>query len=266
VRGIWAGLLIGVLASVALRRRLRRARAAPAAVAHRGGAATAPESTLAAYRGALAAGIPNWELDVQLSSDGALMVFHDETLDRTTDGHGPLGARTCAALQTLDAGGWFGAAWRGERIPTLAEVIALARTRPGCPARLVIEIKSPHLYPGIEQALLTALTAADFAGQVLIMSFDGASLERVRALAPHLPLVHLRGENSRWSRRPAAQAEMIGPRWQMLALQPWAIPRAHRAGRQVYTWTVNSLLGLRWLRLWGVDGIISDRLDLLRQI
>src|SRR6476659_2578038 len=77
-----------------------------ATVAHRGGAATAPDSTLAAYTAAKAAGITAWELYVQLSSDGELMVFHDDDLDRTTTGHGPLAAHTFAELRALDAGTW----------------------------------------------------------------------------------------------------------------------------------------------------------------
>ncbi|HUS17817.1 MAG TPA: glycerophosphodiester phosphodiesterase, partial [Chloroflexia bacterium] len=166
----------------------------------------------------------------------------------------------------LDAGSWFGPQWRGERIPTLEDVIALARDAPDGGARLLIEIKSPHLYPGIEERLIAVLEAENYADRVLIMSFDGSSLERMRALAPHLPLCHLLGERSLLPGPPAADAEVLGPMWQLLAMNPLAVARAHRAGRQVYCWTVNSARGLAWLRLCGVDGIISDRLDLLQQL
>ncbi|MGI8589328.1 MAG: glycerophosphodiester phosphodiesterase [Chloroflexia bacterium] len=232
-------------------------------VAHRGGAATAPENTLAAFRGALAAGVFAWEMDVQLTADGALAVFHDETLDRTTDGSGPLAGRTLAELKALDAGSWFGARWAGERIPTLEEVIALAKTAPGGGARLLIEIKSPHLYPGIERRLLAALAQQDYAGPAMIMSFDGASLVRMRKLAPHLPLCRLLAGGALFPGRPAANAEVIGPSWQAAALNPMLIFSAHRAQRLVYAWTVNDRRAALWLRLCGVDAIISDRLDLL---
>ncbi len=256
---IAAGLAIAAGLVGRARRPVRR-------VAHRGGAADAPENTLAAFRGAATVGLGTWELDVQLTRDGALVVFHDETLDRTTDGAGPLAGHSLAALQALDAGAWFGAQWAGERIPTLDAVIALARSRPGGAAWLLVEIKSPHLYPGIERRLLAVLAAERYADRVLIMSFDGDSLARVRALDPALPLCHLTGEAVPFPRRPAADAEVLGPPWPILALNPLIIWAAHRAGRQVYTWTVNHRLAAVWLRVCGIDGIISDRLDLLRAL
>jgi glycerophosphoryl diester phosphodiesterase len=99
--------------------------AAPLLIAHRGGAVEAPENTLAAFRYSLALGIRWFELDVQMSRDGALVVFHDETLDRTTNGDGPIGSLTLEDLRRLDAGSWFGSQYAGERIPTLREVLEL---------------------------------------------------------------------------------------------------------------------------------------------
>ncbi|MDQ2808086.1 MAG: glycerophosphodiester phosphodiesterase [Chloroflexota bacterium] len=255
-----------IVALLAIGLLIRRAQRPVRRVAHRGGAADAPENTLAAFRGAGAAGIGTWELDVQLTTDGALAVFHDETLDRTTDGSGPLAGHSLAELQALDAGAWFGPGWVGERIPTLEAVITLARGQAGGGAQLLIEIKSPHLYPGIERRLLDVLAAEAYADRVLIMSFDGDSLARVRALDPSLPLCHLTGAELRFPRHPAAAAEVLGPPWPILALNPLIILAAHRAGRQVYTWTVNSRLAATWLRVCGIDGIISDRLDLLRAV
>ena len=260
------GIAAGLLAGYTLGRWLTDERPTPEAVAHRGGAAQGPENTLGAFRNALAAGIPNWEMDVQLTTDGALAVFHDETLDRTTDGSGPLLGHSLAELKALDAGAWFGEAWRGERIPTLEEVIALARDAPGGGARLLIELKSPRLYPGVEQALIDVLRAEDYLDRVLIMSFEGDSLERVRALDPDLPLCHLWDGNPFQPPPAAADAETMGPMWQLAALNPLSVLRAHEEGRTVYTWTVNSAAALGWLRFCGVDGIISDRLDLLATI
>ncbi|HUS16412.1 MAG TPA: glycerophosphodiester phosphodiesterase family protein, partial [Chloroflexia bacterium] len=136
-----AGAGIGALAGFGVRRWLAATEHLPEAVAHRGGASTAPENTLAAYRNAQAAGILTWEMDVQLTTDGRLAVFHDDTLDRTTDGSGPLAGHSWDELAALDAGSWFGPQWRGERIPTLEDVIALARDAPDGGARLLIEIK-----------------------------------------------------------------------------------------------------------------------------
>ena len=93
-------------------------------IAHRGASSYAPENTLAAFDLALAMGARHLELDVHLSSDGHVVVIHDDTVDRTTNGSGTVTGHTLAALQELDAGSWFGAAFAGARIPTLDEVLA----------------------------------------------------------------------------------------------------------------------------------------------
>ena len=92
--------------------------------AHRGASASAPENTLAAFRAAEAAGAAGIELDVHLSADGVPVVIHDETVDRTTDGHGPVAALTLCRLRQLDAGRWFAPAFAGEALPTLEEILA----------------------------------------------------------------------------------------------------------------------------------------------
>src|SRR5689334_16427508 len=230
-------------------------------VAHRGGAATAPENTLAAFQAAAAAGVLSWELDVQRSRDGELMVFHDDTLDRTTTGSGLLGDYSYIELARLDAGSWFGAQWRRERIPTLREVIALAQD---VGARLLIELKSPARYPGIEAQVVDLLARTGFAPHCMILSFDAAALARVHALAPTLPL-DLNYVGRVFGPPPAVpDLRAVGPEWHLLAANPARVRAAHAAGHQVYTWTVNSPAALRLLREIGVDGIISDRLDLLR--
>src|SRR3990172_9288447 len=96
----------------------------PLIFAHRGASAHAPENTLAAFRRALDDGSPAIEFDVKLSADGHAVVIHDQTVDRTTDGHGRVRELTLEQLKALDAGGWFDSAFRGERIPTLDEVLA----------------------------------------------------------------------------------------------------------------------------------------------
>ncbi len=124
--------------------------------AHRGDSASAPENTLAAFRRAVELGVPSVELDVHPARDGTLVVIHDDTVDRTTDGTGAVSDKTLDELRCLDAGSWFGSQFAGERIPTLAEVLELlAPSATG----LNIEIKadddeairgtlSPLIYPG----------------------------------------------------------------------------------------------------------------------
>ena len=97
---------------------------------HRGASALAPENTMASFRMAAAAGADYLELDVQLSLDGELMVFHDETLERTSDGHGRMDGMSAAELARLDAGAWFDARFAAERIPRVSEVLAWLETLP----------------------------------------------------------------------------------------------------------------------------------------
>jgi glycerophosphoryl diester phosphodiesterase len=228
-------------------------------VAHRGGAATTPENTMGAFRAAAAAGVLSWELDVQRSRDGELVIIHDDTLDRTTSGSGPIGQHSYVELAQLDAGSWFGPEWRRERIPTLRGVIAFAQE---VGARLLIELKSPHNYPGIEAQVVDLLARTGFGPHCMILSFDVASLGRVHALDPSL-LIDLNYVGRVLLPPPQIPGlGAIGPEWRLLLSNPARVRQAHAAGQLVYPWTVNSPRALRYLQYIGVDGIITDRLDL----
>lgn len=237
------------------------ARSAPLAgttqlIAHRGGPVYAPENTLAAFRGAIAQGATWLEFDVQMSRDGALVVIHDETVDRTTDGSGAVRDLDLAQLQALDAGG-------GERVPTFLDVVQLARDHG---LGILPETKSPGLYPGIEERLLEELRAADYLHAAVIQSFDAGSLERLRRLAPDARLCALYGLWRFDVRDPAGAAEVVCPMAEMVLLRPDLIRQAHREGRQVFVWFgmfENPFL-FRAMRFFGVDGVMSDDPALLR--
>jgi glycerophosphoryl diester phosphodiesterase len=228
-------------------------------IAHRGGAATAPENTLGAFRAAIDAGVLAWEFDVQCSRDGELMVIHDETLERTTDGAGMVKDHSYAELKKLDAGSWFGDRWRGERVPTLREVLGLAQE---VDAHLFIELKSPHLYPGIERRVVDLLAEMRYGYNSVILSFDAGALARVHQLNPALEIDlnyvgHVFGNLP-----PVPGLGAIGPEWRVLAANPARVREAHQARQRVYPWTVNTRRTLDFLTNLGVDGVISDRLDL----
>ena len=161
-------------------------------IAHRGFSTDAPENTLAAFDLALTNNYPDIEFDVQLSSDGVPIVIHDDSLDRTTNGHGPVNEHTLAQIKTLDAGSWFGPDSVGSRVPTLREVLLRYN---GC-ANLHIELKShePEL-PGkvaqlltqtgwIQEALAQSNSQAAIAPVVVISSFDRAQVSRSRDILP----------------------------------------------------------------------------------
>jgi glycerophosphoryl diester phosphodiesterase len=148
---------------------------------HRGNSLSAPENTLPALASARAAGASLCEIDLMLSRDGELVLCHDELLDRTTDGRGPLGAQDRADLQALDAGGWFAPEFRGTRLPTLAEALAAAR-RLGL--GLVIEIKERRRVAAAITRLAEVLAAERALDEVVIISFDHPSLLELRARLP----------------------------------------------------------------------------------
>ena len=224
---------------------------APVLVAHRGGAAVAPENTLEAFRSAVHTwGADMLEMDVRLSADGEVVVIHDPTVDRTTDGTGAVRDLTLAQVRALDAGG-------GERVPTLEEVVALARAHG---VGILPETKAAHLYPGIEEKLVEALMAADVLDRAVIQSFQAASLERLRSLAPDARLCALYG---RWRfdvRQPPGDAQFVCPMAEMVLLAPGMIRQAHREGRQVFVWfgAFENRFMFEAMRLFGADGIMSD--------
>ncbi|HKX16797.1 MAG TPA: glycerophosphodiester phosphodiesterase family protein, partial [bacterium] len=149
-------------------------------VAHRGASREAPENTLAAFHLALDAGAAAIECDVQRTRDGRLVVIHDQTVDRTTDGRGAVGGLAFEDLRRLDAGRWFGPGFAGERVPSLDEVLALVRGR----AFVLLEIKhGPVFYDGIERQVAEALRRLGMPAAALVMSFDHPAVRAMRAEA-----------------------------------------------------------------------------------
>jgi glycerophosphoryl diester phosphodiesterase len=150
-------------------------------LAHRGASGLAPENTLASFDMCLQWDPDYIELDVQRSRDGHLVVFHDPTLKRTSNGTGYLKDYTLAELKALDAGSWFDARFAGERIPTLDEVLKRYKGR----VKLAIEIKYGSLmYPGIEKEMLDAVLAADLLDDVVFSSFNWESMIQIKRMEP----------------------------------------------------------------------------------
>jgi glycerophosphoryl diester phosphodiesterase len=238
----------------------------PLAIAHRGGAAEAPENTLAAFRHSLALGIRWFELDVQLSLDCVPVVFHDGTVARTTNGTGEVGSLTLGELRHLDAGAWFGPQFAGERIPTLREVLDLCASEG---AGVLIELKSPHLYPGIEQKVVSLLRPEDTRMRVRggpdiwCISFDADCLRCLRALDGQLPLGQLYRSDVADFAAPDDTVQAVLPHFSLAALHPEQVTRAHEQGKQVFVWTVNEAEDMKRMVALGVDGIVSDWPSLL---
>ncbi len=227
-------------------------------IAHRGASANFPENTLAAFIAAVEAGARMVELDVQRSRDGALVVIHDDTVDRTTDGLGRVDEMTLAELKSLDAGVRFGERFRGERIPTLEEVFRATASRCG----LNVEIKSV----GVEEGVCALFRSYQAHAASIVSSFEWDTLERVRQIDRDIRIALL-AEKHRGTLLDAAAAMgayAVNPRADMVDAEFCAA--AHRRGLNVYTWTVDVPELMRFLIEAGVDGIMTNRPELLNAV
>jgi glycerophosphoryl diester phosphodiesterase len=227
-------------------------------IAHRGASSRFPENTLAAFAGAIDAGADMCELDVQLSRDGALVVIHDDTVDRTTGAQGAVAAMTLEQLKRLDAGFSFGLQFEGECIPTLDEVFTCVGGR----CALNIELKSA----GLEQKVCAAIRDHAALATAMVSSFDWDALDRIRQFHPAVRVGLLA---SRWPVRllgaaTAIKAHAIHPRADIVTED--LCTAAHERILDVYTWTVDDLDTMRKLIAYGVDGIMTNYPERLRML
>jgi glycerophosphoryl diester phosphodiesterase len=238
--------------------------------AHRGGSGLAPENTMAAFANAVSLGADGIELDVHLLADGQAAIIHDATLDRTTDGRGPIASLTAQELAEVDAGHAFqagdGHPWRGRgcRVPLLRDVLGLIPR-----SLLLIELKTPD--PALVRVVVDDVAAAKADGRVIIGSFHRAALEAVRAMAPHLPRC---ADRDTILANVPPDAPVDGQVATFHSFQvpeifegqrivtPGFVERAHARGAGVYVWTVDREDDMRRLLSWGVDGLITDRPDI----
>jgi len=238
----------------------------PLVYAHRGGAALAPENTLVALDAGLDAGADGIEVDVRLSLDGVAVLMHDPTLERTTDGAGPLDQRTAAELARLDAGyrferdGAFPFRGRGIGVPSLRDVFDRHPR-----ASMLIELKEADAR--LARVVVDQIHAAGAVDRVTVGSFQKGALEAVRALDPAIrtgaDMDDVRnGLNGVAGRTPFEAFQVPEVYAGMRIVTPEFIARAHDAGIAVTVWVVNAEDDMRRLLDWGVDGLITDRPDL----
>jgi glycerophosphoryl diester phosphodiesterase len=225
----------------------------PLVFAHRGGALLAPENTVAAFDNGLSLGADGIELDVRLSRDGTAVVHHDATLDRTTQLHGPVAARSTDELAAAN-------------IPTLRLVLARYPD-----ARVIVEIKERSL--ALARAVIEDIRAAAAVDRVCIGAFSRKPLREVRRLEPSLATSAAREEvrwalYRSWCGWPVTNTPYVGYQIPEVAgatrvVSPRFVDYAHRAGLGVQVWTVDSEIDAEKLLGWGVDALITDRPDLM---
>jgi glycerophosphoryl diester phosphodiesterase len=265
--------LSGIFVAVALRKRETRTLREdwPVNFAHRGTSARTPENTLEAFRMAVEAGAGGLELDVHMTRDGEIVVIHDSTVDRTTDGSGAVAEMTLDNLRTLDAGYRFSPdggrthpyRGRGLRVPTLAEVY---KEFPD--SYVNIDIKEAQ--PDVEEAVLRVIRSAGAEERTLVVSDDHALVRRFRGVSgawistgasrleigAFFLLSRLRLE---WSVRPAYDALQVPVEHEGITLvKPRFLEAAHARGVRVDVWTINDPDEMRRLLDLGVDVVMTD--------
>jgi glycerophosphoryl diester phosphodiesterase len=244
--------------------------ALPLNVGHRGYSAANPENTLIAIENAFVAGADITEIDLMYSSDGEVMVIHDTTLDRTTNGSGPVGAMTAAQLQTLDAGSWFAPEFAGEQIPTLVEALTLQQTLGAGP--LLLDQKAGLLF-GPEIVAALAITGASAVDDIMVTAWDLAQVADIRAVLPNTQIL--------WTANSAvgivipdllaAGVNGISVILETYPQVPGIIDDLHAAGMAAFAWNLDILLPETEAKMqqsidWGLDGYIVNDPQLFASI
>lgn len=236
----------------------KRSRTSEEVQAHRGASAVAPENTIAAFRAAREQGASWVELDVALLADGTPVVIHDVTLDRTTNGKGSLGAITAADIAGLDAGGWFGAQFAGEKLSTLPDIL-LALGELGLNANVEIKQHAHHRSLGqLTETVHKCLAERPAGVRVMISSFDAECLKAMHRLDPSYDLAMLWGElPPDWLDVVAAiPARAIHIHYRALSFG--MLDRAREKGIAVRAWTCNDPAQMAPFWDEGLAGVITD--------
>jgi glycerophosphoryl diester phosphodiesterase len=244
----------------------------PLVVAHRGGAALAPENTLAAFENALKLGVDMVECDVHLSQDGQVVVMHDPDVSRTTNGSGQIGELTLADLKQLNAAAKFPGGYAAQTIPTLAELLDLVKGKAG----IQIEIKVNAVgarYPGIEQKVIDLVNARGMTNEVIIISFDFPTLKQVKAIDAHIKTGALVRADWFLLRNPdksvSEAIEQTGADYFMPTASPVnqaIVEAAHARGIKMGVWTVDTSADMKRYAGYGVDAITTNRPDELKRV
>ena len=231
-------------------RTTRHLRTRPLIVAHRGAPTIQPENTLSSFALALAQGADVLETDLRFTADDQIVLFHDPSLDRKTDGQGPLNQYTLAELKKRNARA-PGGQLTSDRIPTLAELIEATAAQ----VPLLLELKDARFtQPQDARRLVDLLNRYDMLQRVAIVSFHAAYVAGVERVAPQIPT----GLITAWNPLPLGKAQLLGPIWPLLYLNPWYVAWARRRNKIVCPLDTKPEPRIgRYLKL-GVDALLTD--------
>lgn len=243
-------------------------------IAHRGASAYAPENTLAAFRTGIRMNADYLEMDLQMTSDGEIVIMHDETVNRTTDGRGRVKNMTLAQIKALDAGSWFNEQnpmyahpdFEGEQVPTLREVFEAF----GDDVRYMLETKEPADYPGMEEKILELVEEFRLEREVAVQSFSKASLKKIHAMNDEIDLFQLIWYNRQAHITDNALKEIqsyaagIGPNFNRMGAG--YVQKVKEAGLLVFPYTVNYQVNMAKAMSLGVDGVHTNYPDRFHEV
>lgn len=226
------------------------------ATAHRGASGFAPENTIAAIVKAMEIGADYAELDVQEIADGSLILFHDKTLERTTNATGNIWEMTLADVQGVDAGSWYDKEYAGEPIPTLEAVIDTVHGK----MNLNIELKMNGHEKMLVEQVVKLVQEKNFISECIITSFDREAVRKVKLIDPNIKTGFI------FSRMP--EEDILNAEFDLLSVKKTLVDeefvkKVHKHNKEVHVWTVNNAEEMKKLISYGVDGIISDHPDIL---
>jgi len=225
--------------------------------AHRGASGAAPENTLAAVDRAIEDGADWIEIDVQETADGEVVVIHDSDFMKLAGKELKVWDGTLDQIRSIDVGSWFDAKFGDQRVPTLTEVLEASRNK----ARVIIELKYYGHDQQLEQRVVDIVEETDMTQDIAIMSLEYSGIRKIRALRPGWTIGLLSataiGDLTKFDTDFLAASEgLVNPRF---------VRDAHDAGKQVYVWTINDPISLLRMVVFGVDGVITDEPEMVRQ-
>ncbi|MFY4776406.1 glycerophosphodiester phosphodiesterase [Metabacillus sp. RGM 3146] len=238
-------------------------------IAHRGASGYAPENTFASFDKALKMKTDYIEFDIQRTSDGKLVIIHDQTVDRTTNGRGPVQNIAFNQLKKLDAGSWFSNDFINERIPSFQELL----DRYAGKVKMLIELKNPSQYPGIEKEVAEVLKKYHLNNrpndEIIIQSFDKRSVQTFHHLLPDVSTgVLLKykpfGIPPRQLKEIAKYADFVNPNKSMA--NPQLVNRIHELGMKTTPYTINDRETASYMKSIGADGMVTNYPDYVKEL
>lgn len=227
--------------------------------AHRGASGLAPENTMAAMSKAMEIGAEYAELDVQEIADGSLILFHDKTLNRSTNSTGNIWEMRLEDLQGVDAGSWYDEKYRGEPIPTLEAVIDSVYGK----MKLNIELKMNGHEKQLVERVVELVREKNFVDECVITSFDREAVRKVKQLNPKITTGFIFSE--------MPNENVLTGEFGLLSMKKTLVTedfinKAHKVNKKVHVWTINERDEMSQFISMGVDGIITDRPDVLIEL